>query len=700
MPSKINRILIPFIILIFLSLGKQTITTGQSPANNSFLPIVSYNLTGWIGPYSGTIVGVAIDPINPQVIYAGSYGSGVYKSTDGGNTWYSFNRGLSNLFVYSLAIDPLKSETLYAGTYRSQVYKSQDGGKSWTWSGTGMQEQAVVYAIVVDPVTPATIYACTRGVSNNGSAPWNGVVYKSTDAGQTWSPSLTNVGGAEQEDWVYSLAINPNSPNQVFAAAHENGPFRSDDYGTTWHSIHNGIIDHSGRAIAISPQPEHSSILYHGVWHFDSVYKSINSGEIWTQADQDYPEAKVYSIAIDPYSVDTVYMATFSHGLLKTSDGGNHWQSVELQRDRFYSVVINLWSTNNLFISTSGDGLYRSMDSGNSWEHINTGINNAMVTALVHSPINASTIFTSLYGGGILESTNRGQTWAEINTGIGDKFVHDLIMDPAHPDQLFALTDTGGLYKNDLDNGAVWFSVGGGLPLTQNPMPAFSTDHPFATLDMQEAFATPQENLSPNQATNVNLLKMVFAPSNAQIAYIGTHGSGVYRSNNGGLNWSPAGLGGQTILSLAVDPADANLVYAATEISGSLWVSTDGGKSWNNIFLPVFFYSVFTSPTESGVVYAGTSSGVFRYQSGNWVEMGLSNQIVTVITAHPVKPGVFYAGTTSGAYYTTDNGQSWKYVDTLLSGQTIQSISFDRAIPNVVYFSTKTHGIFLAAIQF
>ena len=89
---------------------------------------------------------------------------------------------------------------------------------------------------------------------------------------------------------------------------------------------------------------------------------------------------------------------------------------------------------------------------------------------------------------------------------------------------------------------------------------------------------------------------------NPQIAYIGTHGSGVYRSKNGGLSWQPAGLGGQTILSLAVDPADPNLVYAATEISGSLWVSIDGGNSWNNIFLPVNFYSVLQLPQRNQVL--------------------------------------------------------------------------------------------------
>jgi photosystem II stability/assembly factor-like uncharacterized protein len=686
-------------MLILLSLGKPSTTTGQAPAKSSFLPIISYNPTGWIGPYGGTIIAVAVDPSNPQVSYVGTFGSGVFKSTNGGNNWQSVNQGLTNLFINSLAIDPKQPATLYAGTYHSQVYKSQDGGNSWTWSGNGVQDQAIVYSIAIDPFDPRIIYASTRGVSNNNNPPWNGAVYKSIDAGQTWTASLLNVGGVFFQDWVYSLAVNPNAHNQVFAATHEHGPFRSDDYGSTWYPILNGINDTSGRAIVISPQPEFSSFLYLGVWHYASVYKSINNGDSWSLANFEHPNVKVYSMAIDPHSVDSVYMATFSDGLLRTTDGARTWESAGLTTDLLYSVVINPGSTNNLFVGTAGDGLYRSMDTSKSWQHSNTGINNAMVTAVVHSPTNASTIYASEYGEGVYESTNRGQSWEEINTGLGDKYIHDLVMDPAHPGLLYALTDSSGLFKNDLNSGNGWVSVGGGLPLTQTPMPAFPADHPFATLDMQEAFASPPETLSPNQTTNVNLLTMAYAPSDPQIAYLGTGGSGVFRSTDGGQNWSGSeGLGGQTILSLAVDQSNSNLVYAATEISGSLKLSIDGGINWNNIYLPVNFYSVAVSKT--GVVFAGTSSGIYRYQSGSWSALGLSDKLVTAIALDPVRPGVIYAGTSAGAYYSTDNGLSWYLVNTQLSGQTIQSITFDRTIPNLVYFSTNAHGIFVAAIQF
>jgi ligand-binding sensor domain-containing protein len=159
-------------------------------------------------------------------------------------------------------------------------------------------------------------------------------------------------------------------------------------------------------------------------------------------------------------------------------------------------------------------------------------------------------------------------------------------------------------------------------------------------------------------------------------------------------------LGGESILSLAVDLTNRDLVYAATEISGSIKISTNGGGSWVDSYLPVTFYSLAASPLDPSVLYAGTSNGIYRYQSGTWSALGLSGQIVTSLAINPAQPGLIFAGTTSGAYYSVDGGLFWKYVNENLRNYTIQSISFDRTIPNLVYFSTSTHGIFLVSINF
>ena len=644
---------------------------------------------------------MTIDPSNPQVVYAASWGSGVFKSQDGGKNWQSANLGLGNLYIDSLAIDPFQTALIYAGTYKNQVYMSKDGGNTWTWSGVGMQDQAIVYAIAVDPVTSTIVYAATRGVSNNGTPPWNGVVYKSGNAGQSWTPVLTNVGGSDVQDWVYSLAVSPIDHNNVYAATHEHGPYHSSTYGDSWNSIHDGINDDSGRAIVISPEYRDGTTMYYGVWHFDSVYKSLDGGNDWFLANRAIAYTKVYSMAINPLQTDSVYLATFGRGIMKTLDGGISWQAAGLQDDLIYSLAINPVSTSILYAGTAGNGLQKSQDGGKSWLPANTGVDNAMATRVLVSPSDPKRLFASIYGAGVYQSTDHGRTWSEMNAGLGDKFVHALVQDPDQHGVIFALTDTGGLFQNDVNSGNGWVSLGQGLPLTQTHPPDYPVDYPFAIREMQESVATLESIIPANQTTSVNLLVMSYALSNPQIAYMGTGGSGVYISADGGLSWLPAGLGGESVHSLAVDAINPNLVYAATATPGSLKISLNGGNSWMDASLPVTFYSLATIPTMPGILYAGTSSGFYLYQSGSWTQLGLADQVVTAIAFDPLYPERMYAGTSDGgAFYTSDAGLSWQTVDRNLIGLTIQSIQIDPTYPNWVYFSTKTHGIYVLTIGY
>lgn len=697
MPIRFNRLLIPIILAVILSLGSLVDTSGQAPVNQKYLPIVSYNLTGWIGPYGGSVLSMVVDPFNPQVVYAGTVGSGIFKTVDGGSSWSSINNGLANLQIYSLAINPQNPSNILAGTYHNQVYKSTNAGSSWSWSGMGMQDPAIVYSIAIDPVTPSVIYAATRGESNNNNPPWNGVIYKSTDGGGSWASVLANVGGAGVKDWAYSVAVNPVKHEQVFAALHEHGPYRSNNAGAKWDPIYTGVNDLSGRSIIISPSDP--SRLYYGVWHVDSVYKSLNGGDLWSGANRGILNFDVYHLAIDPSDPKTVYMAAYSYGVFKTNNAGDGWTPSGLQSDRMYTVVVNPQRAFNLFAGTSGDGLYRSMDSSVTWQHSSLGINNAMISAAIQSPASPNLIYASIYGGGVYRSINRGQTWEEINKGLDDKYVHGVVMDPARPNILYAYTESGGLLQNDTSTPNGWVKAGQGLPLTSTYQPSYPYDSPFAPPDSLENFINPPNVLASAPEASAAILSMVYAPSDPNIAYLGTFGHGAFRSTNGGASWAPAALGGQTVQNLVVDLADPNLVYAGTSIAGIMYYSTDGGISWKQASLAPQIYSLATSPSVAGVVYAGTASGIYRYQNGTFSSLGLANQSVTSVALDPRRSGVIYAGTGTGAYLSLDSGVTWNPVDDRLNQQTVLSILFDKAIPNVVYFSTKTHGILLVTTQ-
>ena len=700
MPRKINLKLILLILISPLILSAHISSAGQDATHSTYLPFISDDLSGWIGPYGGYIVCLAINPSNPQIVYAGTWGSGIYKSQDGGVSWQASNAGLGNFFINSLAIDPRKPSTLYAGTYRNQVYKSIDSGANWIWAGTGMQEQAIVYTLAIDPVTPSILYAGTRGVSNNGFPPWSGVVYRSSNAGNNWTPVLADVGGENYQDWVYGLAINPKSHGIIYAATHENGPFKSLDSGANWFSIDTGINDYSGRAVTINPGSPGGNTLYYGVWHNDSVYKTEDGGVNWNLSNNGVSFAQVYNIAIDTIKLETLYLATYNKGIYKTQNGGDTWEPDGLQDERVYTLAVNPSAPASLLAGTSGDGLYRSNDAGENWQPSNGGLDNAMLTAVLSSTSNPDQLYASVYGAGVLHRLQRGASWSEMNTGLQDKYVHALVQNPTQAGLIYALTDTGGLYRNNLSNSTGWVSYGVGLPLAVSNQLAYPEDHPFATIETESYATSTMIEPAQTQSTHAGLLTMFFAPSAPQTAYVGTVGYGVYKSSNAGSSWEPAGLTGESILSLAVDTTNANLVYAITDTPGSLKLSQNGGDTWTEANLPVTFYALATDPSSPGSVYAGSSNGIYRYKAGGWKHLGLASEPVTAIATTSAQPSLIYAGTTATAYYSVDGGLSWKPVSQSLNNVTVQSITIDSHHPNWAYFCTKTHGIYFATIRF
>ena len=200
---------------------------------NVYVPLVSVSGdVSAIGPDGGHIVIIVVDQTDPMKIYAGTWGSGIYKSVDGGSSWHIINEGLGNLYVYSLAIDPLTSSTLYAGTYGDGVFKSVDEGNNWIQTGPGLNDSAIVYTIAINPSNPNILYAGTR--SPGSEPPWGGGVYKSTNGGGSWQDFNQGLG----EDWVYGLVINPSLPTTLFAATHSLGVYKYTANAGSWFPLY------------------------------------------------------------------------------------------------------------------------------------------------------------------------------------------------------------------------------------------------------------------------------------------------------------------------------------------------------------------------------------------------------------------------------------------------------------------------------
>ncbi|MEI6205239.1 MAG: FG-GAP-like repeat-containing protein [Desulfuromonadales bacterium] len=176
----------------------------------------SHAATTWqsIGPFGGTVYTIAIDRSNPQTLYAGTWGGGVFKSTNGGSSWSAINSGLTKSTINALAIDPSTPQTVYAGTWGGGVFKSTNGGSSWSAVNSGLTNSNVS-SLALDPSTPQTVYAGTSG----------GGVFKSTNGGSSWSA----VNSGLTNSYVRSLAIDPSTPQTVYAGTNGASVFKTID---------------------------------------------------------------------------------------------------------------------------------------------------------------------------------------------------------------------------------------------------------------------------------------------------------------------------------------------------------------------------------------------------------------------------------------------------------------------------------------
>ena len=701
--------------------------TVTMPAADHAASVTYTESLAWLGTDGGAVQSLAIDPQDPHVIYLGTWGSGLYKSVDSGKTWAPARAGLGASLIWSLAVDPHNSNIVYAGTHKGGLYKSVDGGSTWVLSSNGIQANAVVYTIAIDPASSNRIFIGTRGIAADcrGSScpPWAGVIYKSEDWGASWVPSVANVGGSGNQFWAYSIAFDPLDPNRVLAAFDgAPGLLRSLDGGRTWLTSEKlRMTNPIGRSVVFDPTSTSPVIAYYGAWqagnyYNKSVFKSGDGGLSWGSKPKLGLNLDVWKLSIARSSPQTLYFCTLNNGLnnlLKTTDGGETWHSSGLRATTPNAVEIDPNDSNVVYVGTEDVGMFKTTDGGATWAHSQAGFITTWVTSLLVSPTDKNLVFMGTYGGGVLKSTDRGLGWIDMSAGLGNNlYVHSLVMDPAHSNILFALTDTAGLFRYDLNAGGNWTHISGSLPAFAEGQAfpglanlSYGPNYPFAIPEKPDMDVHPEiyANQAPAApAPNPPFLALAFAPSDPNIAYLGTYNSGIYKTINGGSVWNKMGLSGYVLWSLAVDPTNPDHVYAATSFPGVVKFSLDGAATWLDSGLPdpnLIVYSLAAAPSVTGVIYAGTTNGVYRLMDSSWSALGLPGKTVTAIAANPVLPGYLYAGTTNGAFISSDSGETWRPGPVELANLTVQAISFDPFYPFMVYFSTTGNGVLKVTIN-
>jgi len=263
---------------------------------------------------------IAVDPENPQTVYLG-LDEDLYKSADGGSHWTAILEGLpasapypvTGLLPTSIAVDPTNSQVLYLGTQDNGIYKSTDGGNTWNsaWSGASRS----VRMLAIDPANTQILYAANE----DG-------IYKSTDGGATWNVTslMTTV---PYTLFAGSVIIDPSTPTTVYAGT-TNGVFKSTDAGATWTAMTTGFTE-STEITHLAIDPVNPQVLYASTTVNFAPYVTTDGGAHWTQgawAPEEGLLPYIDALLVDP-SVHTTVWAVTDRSLRVSRDSGATWSA-------------------------------------------------------------------------------------------------------------------------------------------------------------------------------------------------------------------------------------------------------------------------------------------------------------------------------------------------------------------------------------
>jgi photosystem II stability/assembly factor-like uncharacterized protein len=639
----------------------------------SCLPLLQAGINRWTsvgGPAGGTILALAIDPADPKVIYAGTAGSGLIRSQDGGGTWHSITIDLfsDSSYVEAIAVDPRNSGVLYVGT-SERLLKSADKGLTWTAS----LQNALVSAIAVDPSNSAVVYAgSTSVVSEFGGYP--GGVFKSTDGGLSWTliiqgPSFTK--------------IRINESGTIIYGGTDGGIFKSSDAGQNWQSISSGlpVSDRLGN-YPLAMDPTDTNILFAGACC--GVFKSTDGGVSWVSSSSGLPaDSSVLALEVAPNDPDVLF-ASFDLAGGQCREGG---------------------------------GLYRSVNGGRTWQLIQTGLSNAAVSQWAVDPSNASVLYAGTDGSGVLKSTNQGQNWSLLKTGLMTRFISALAVDRMTMQSLY-VTDEDGVHKSLAGSGQ-WTAIGANLcPLSITALAVDPTNSQmllagtfqnalFRTTDGGNHWIPVTAGLPSDSWVE----QLVLNPINSkEIFSINTTlwedrtSAGVFKSTDGGENWSLS-LSGDCI-GLAIDPSEPDVLYVVQTESGNLMKSVDGGLTWQTIGKSHdALYGLAVDPFDSRVLYMAASDSFLKSTDNGitWVEAvsGLDSPTAIAFDADPLHPGVLYLITYAGSCYrSTNRGDYWVPMELgFPSVGASAHLVVDPVVPNHVYAAADGVGVFELTLE-
>jgi hypothetical protein len=626
------------------------------------------------GPEGGTVFALAVDPGNPEIVYAGGWGS-IFKSTNGGDTWNDVTTDPWTR-VTALAIDPTRTATVYAGTDRG-VSKTTDGGRSWHSVNAGLFDgetrfqrghrlgEGFLSALVINAHRPDTVFAMTdRGLfrTTNGGARWRTIGPRPSQKRSCGSCPSGLYG------LTVAVAIDPNRARTVYASwSGDYGAnlYKSADGGDSWHPIEGKAPRPWLRLLALDP---HRSGAIYGVDQaLPGVIKSTDGGVTWRVVG--LAQRRIGSLWVDPGRPETLYATDISRpGVLESTDGGATWRGVGKGELILYGSVVTSPQASGTVYAAGEDGFVKSVDGGRTWLSANTGLVSTSIDALILAP-GSSKILYAATRQGMFKSADGGRAWRLANSGLGKKSVIALAVSPQSPGAIYAGTRGFGVSKST-DGGLSWRPVNAGLP------------------------AKIVETLAID-------------PQSPSTVYVGASSRGVFKTVNGGATWR-ATNGVRNVQALAVDPREEGRVFAGT--TRGLFRSKDGGDSWQLVTTapgaptplgkwgvsdPDTFAAIAINPLNPEIVYAGIrTGGILKSSDGGdtWVasNTGLTDERIRTLAIDARDPRILYASvdlglnsdgasTGAGVFRTTDGARSWHRLGRGLTTAGVAALAIDPA---------------------
>jgi photosystem II stability/assembly factor-like uncharacterized protein len=659
-----------------------------------------YNTMQWrlVGPFRGGRAGTVQGVIGqPNLYYMGTAGGGVWKTTDGGNSWGCISDGYFGGSIGAVAVAPSDPNVIYVGegeqTVRGNVssgnglWRSTDAGESWSFIGLKGTEH--IGRMIVHPENPDVVYVAAMGnlwIPNEERG-----LYRSKDGGKNWEKILYVSDKAGAVD----VTFDPNNPRIMYASTWQikrngyrmdsGGPdshlWKSTDSGDTWTKLTDrpGLPKGTIGIIGVTVSPLNSDRVWAIIEAQEGgVFRSDDAGKTWrrTSANRNLRQRAWYysRIYADTQNEDRVYVLNV--GFWRSNDGGKTFESIRTPHGDHHDLWIDPENNERMAIADDG-GAQISYDAGDNWT---TYYNQPTaqfyrVTTDNHFPFR-------IYGAQQDNSTVRilhrsaGSTISERDwePSAGGESAH-LAPDPNDSDIVYGGTYKGYMMRKDHRTGQTRSvnvypdnPAGSGAEVMKY---RFNWNFPvmFSPNDPNRLYATSNYvHVTTNQGQSWEVISPDLTRNDPET--IKSSGGPITQDNTGAEFYA-------NIFAIAESTLEPGVIWTGSD-DGLVHVSRDNGKTWTNVTPKGsprlnMMNCIDVHPFQKGGAYLAATHYKFGdYQpylykttdyGKTWTKIvnGIPDNYYTrALRADPVRPGLLYAGTEWGMYISFDDGANWQ----------------------------------------